>query len=136
VGQAKDYAKKLAIRWAYSTNGQGIYQVDMGAGAAVDWKNGIDKNDANKKSHDSHVSHRSHPLEGELPSFPTPEELWNRTFAEKNAWRDRFAAVPFEDRGGYFQSRYYQDIAIDRVLESIAAGKKRILLTLAQWHLV
>lgn len=29
---------------------------------------------------------------------------------------DRFAAVPFEDRGGYFQGRYYQDIAIDRVL--------------------
>ena len=102
VGQAKDYADKLKIRFTYSTNGQGIYGIDMQDGT-----------------------------EGELPTFPTPEELWNRTFAEKNAWRDRFAAVPFEDRGGYFQSRYYQDIAIDRVLESIAAGKKRILLTLA-----
>ena len=48
-----------------------------------------------------------------------------------NAWRDRFAAVPFEDKGGYFQSRYYQDIAIERVLEAIAAEKQRILLTLA-----
>jgi len=102
VGQAKDYANKLAIRWAYSTNGQGIYGIDMQDGT-----------------------------EAELPTFPTPEELWNRTFAEQNAWRDRFAAVPFEDRGGYFQARYYQDIAIDRVLESIAAGKDRILLTLA-----
>ena len=30
VGQAKDYADKLKIRWAYSTNGLGVYQVDMG----------------------------------------------------------------------------------------------------------
>lgn len=66
-----------------------------------------------------------------MPHFPTPDELWNLTFAEANEWRDRFAAVPFEDRGGYFQGRYYQDIAIDRVLEAIAAGKSRILLTLA-----
>jgi superfamily II DNA or RNA helicase len=53
------------------------------------------------------------------------------TFAEANAWRDRFAAIPFEDKGGYFQGRYYQDIAIDRVLEAIAAERQRILLTLA-----
>jgi type I restriction enzyme R subunit len=62
--------------------------------------------------------------------FPTPEELWKLTFAE-NAWRDRFAAVPFEDKGGYWQGRYYQDIAIERVLEAIADGRDRILLTLA-----
>jgi type I restriction enzyme R subunit len=69
--------------------------------------------------------------EAEVLQFPTPDELWAKTFAEQNAWRDRFAAIPFEDRGGYFQGRYYQDIAIERVLESIAAGKDRILLTLA-----
>jgi type I restriction enzyme R subunit len=39
--------------------------------------------------------------------------------------------VPFEDKGGYFQGRYYQDIAIDRVLEAIAEKRQRILLTLA-----
>ena len=102
VGQAKDYAGKLAIRFTYSTNGQGIYGIDMQEG-----------------------------FEGEVPGYPTPDELWNLTFAEQNIWRDRFAAVPFEDRGGYFQGRYYQDIAIERVLESISAGKERILLTLA-----
>ena len=102
VAQAKNYAGKLAIRHAYSTNGQGIYGIDMQTGT-----------------------------EGAVPHFPTPDELWNLTFAEANAWRDRFAAVPFEDRGGFFQGRYYQDIAIDRVLEAIAAGKSRILLTLA-----
>src|SRR5215469_7002390 len=102
VGQAKDYASKMAVRYAYSTNGQGFYGVDMQTGA-----------------------------EGAVPRFPTPDELWNRTFAEVNAWRDRFAAVPFEDKGGFYQGRYYQDIAIDRVMEAIAAGKTRVLLTLA-----
>ena len=102
MAQAKNYAGKLAIRFTYATNGQGIYGIDMQEGT-----------------------------EGEQPRYPAPDELWNLTFAEQNAWRDRFAAVPFEDRGGYFQSRYYQDIAIERVLEAIAANKPRILLTLA-----
>jgi type I restriction enzyme R subunit len=63
--------------------------------------------------------------------YPRPEELWQRTFAEANAWRDRFAEVPFEDRGGYFQARYYQELAIERVLDAICQGRDRILLTLA-----
>jgi len=108
VGQAKSYAGKLAIRYTYATNGRGIYQVDM-----------------------SPSSHSSHPAEGELPHYPTPDELWEMTFAEANAWRDRFAAVPFEDKGGSHPSRYYQDIAIQQVMEAIAEGKSRILLTLA-----
>ncbi|MDN5943354.1 MAG: DEAD/DEAH box helicase family protein, partial [Nitrospira sp.] len=102
VAQAKNYAGKLAIRFAYATNGQGIYAIDMTKGA-----------------------------EGEVRQYPAPEQLWNLTFAKQNAWRDRFAAVPFEDRGGYFLPRYYQDIAIESVLAAIVAGKDRILLTLA-----
>lgn len=102
AGQAKDYADKLAIRFTYATNGQGFYGIDMETG-----------------------------VEAELSRFPSPEELWNRTFATQNAWRDRFAAVPFEDRGGYFQSRYYQDLAVERVLAAIEDGRSRILLTLA-----
>ena len=129
VGQAKDYAAKLALRWAYSTNGQRIYQIDMGENGHGRY--GIAVNDGISESHKSHASHQSYSLEREVLQYPTPDELWGMTFAEKNAWRDRFAAVPFEDRGGYFQGRYYQDIAIERVLESIAAGKDRILLTLA-----
>ena len=69
--------------------------------------------------------------EGEALRYPTPEELWNLTFAEQNTWRDRFAAVPYEDKGGSHPGRYYQDIAIERVLQAIAALKMRILLTLA-----
>lgn len=102
VGQAKDYAGKLSIRFTYATNGQGIYGIDMQTGT-----------------------------EGELPAFPTPEALWQATFAVENAWRNRFAAVPFEDKGGYWQGRYYQDIAIERVLAVLAEGQERILLTLA-----
>src|ERR1022692_344588 len=60
-----------------------------------------------------------------------PRELWNLTFAEENAWRERFAAVPYEDKGGSHPGRYYQDIAIERVLDAIANGQNRILLTLA-----
>ena len=102
VAQAKNYAEKLAVRYAYSTNGQGLYGVDRTGGT-----------------------------EGDVLRYPTPQELWILTFAEQDAWRDRFAAVPFEDKGGYFQGRYYQDIAIERALDAIAGGKQRILLTLA-----
>ncbi|MFQ6759002.1 MAG: DEAD/DEAH box helicase [Deltaproteobacteria bacterium] len=114
AAQAKDYAGKLAVRFAYSTNGQGIYQIDMAHG-----------------THESYTTHKSHKNETEIPHYPTPEDLWNRTFASQNTWRDRFAGVPFEDRGGYFQGRYYQDIAVERVLAAIADRKQRILLTLA-----
>lgn len=93
VGQAKDYAGKLAVRFTYSTNGQGIYGIDMQEGT-----------------------------EGEIAAFPTPDELWTRTFEKPNAWRDRFAVIPYEDKGGSHPSRYYQDIAIERVLETVAGG--------------
>ncbi len=102
VGQAKQYAGKLQLRFAYSTNGLGVYEIDMDSGK-----------------------------EAELPAFPTPEELWQRTFAEESDWRNRFAAIPFEDKGGTFQARYYQDLAIQRTLDAIAAGQTRMLLTLA-----
>ena len=102
VGQAKQYAAKLEVRYTYATNGLGIYQIDMESGA-----------------------------EGPVEAYPSPEALWAMTFAAANDWRDRFAEVPFEDKGGAWQPRYYQDIAIQRALEAIAEGRDRILLTLA-----
>jgi type I restriction enzyme R subunit len=48
-----------------------------------------------------------------------------------NAWRNRFATVPFPDKSGSWTIRFYQEIAINRVLEAIAGGKDRVLLTLA-----
>jgi type I restriction enzyme R subunit len=106
VGQAKSYAAKLAIRHAYATNGQGIYGIDMHTGA-----------------------------EAEVARYPTPDELWDMAFGEAEAqaaaWRKRFAAVPLEDKGGTWTGRYYQETAISRVLESVAQGNDRVLLTLA-----
>ena len=102
VAQAKNYAGKLAVRFAFATNGRALYRIDMQTGA-----------------------------EGEVDRYPTPEELWQQTFAEANNWRDRFAEVPFEDKGGSHPSRYYQDIAIAAVLEALAKGRMRILLALA-----
>jgi type I restriction enzyme R subunit len=102
VGQAKNYAEKLAVRFSYATNGQGIYGIDMETGK-----------------------------EGEKPGYPSPDELWNLTFVKQNAWRNRFSAVPFEDKGGSHPNRYYQDIAVERVMEAIAENRQRILLTLA-----
>jgi len=102
VAQAKNYATKMAIRFTYSTNGRGIYAIDMRTGK-----------------------------EGEQARYPTPVEMWNATFAKQNDWRDGFAEVPFEDKGGILGDRYFRDIAIERVLEAIANDKQRILLTLA-----
>ena len=62
-----------------------------------------------------------------MASYPGPDELWKLTHADVNAWRDRFAAVPFEDKGGTWQGRYYQDIAIGNALQAIADGRDRIL---------
>jgi len=102
VGQAKKYAEMLQTRFTYSTNGVGIYQIDMQSGA-----------------------------ESYIDRYPTPDELWHQTFAEERVWRDRFGEVPFEDKGGQWQARYYQHNAINKTLESIADGQRRILLTLA-----
>ncbi len=102
LGQAKRYAERLQTRFAYSTNGKGIYRVDMETGE-----------------------------EGNVASYPTPDELWNAAFPEVSNWRDRFSEVPFEDKGGSWKARYYQHNAVNKALEAIESGDDRILLTLA-----
>ncbi|MCP5382031.1 MAG: DEAD/DEAH box helicase family protein [Kordiimonadaceae bacterium] len=103
--QAIEYAERLQVRFTYCTNGKGIYEIDTKTGQEVELSS--------------------------MAAIPSPEELWNRTFMAENDWRDRFSAIPFEDRGGTWQLRYYQDNAIERALDAVAAGKERILLTLA-----
>lgn len=102
VAQAKQYAEKLTLDTTYSTNGKEIYSICMKTGA-----------------------------EGLVENYLTPEELWYKTFAVQNDWREKFANVPFEDKSGTWQLRYYQEIAVQRTVEAIAQGKQRILLTLA-----
>ncbi len=102
VMQAKQYAGKLQLETTYSTNGKDIYQICMKTGE-----------------------------EGLVTDFLSPEELWNKTFAEQNEWREKFANIPFEDKSGTWQLRYYQEIAVKNTLEALAKGSERILLTLA-----
>ncbi len=102
VGQAKKYAEKLQTRFTYSTNGDGIYQIDMETGA-----------------------------EDYVTQYPTPDELWTKTFDVEKQWRNNFAAVPLEDKGGTWEVRYYQHNAINKVLEALVSGQERILLTMA-----
>lgn len=113
VMQAKKYAQKLQLETTYSTNGIEIYEICMKTGE-----------------------------ESLVTDFLSPEELWDKTFPVTDSdnipgidsievWREKFASVPFEDKGGSWQLRYYQEIAVQRTVDAIAQGKKRILLTLA-----
>ncbi len=102
VAQAKDYAERLNLPTTYAANGKAIYCIDMTTGH-----------------------------EGLVPNFPTPEQLWNKTFDTPNYWRDLFGAVPFEDVGGTKGARYYQERAINSVMAAVANNQSRILLTLA-----
>jgi len=102
VAQAKLYAQKLNLETTYSANGKEIYQICLKTGE-----------------------------EKLVDSFLSPQELWNKTYSDQNDWREQFATVPFEDKSGTWQLRYYQEIAVKNTLEAIAQNKNRILLTLA-----
>jgi type I restriction enzyme R subunit len=102
--QAKEYAEVLGLRFAYSTNGHAIIEFDYTTGH-----------------------------ERELKAFPTPDELWQRL---RSAWKieDEETAnkllTPANAAIGKGQ-RYYQEIAINRVIQAILQGDKRVLLTMA-----
>ncbi len=105
VEQAKKYAAAMNIRYTYSTNGDKIWAIDMEAKPGEF-------------------------TEGFVDRFPTPDELWTMTFPEKNAWRDKFNLEPFNRDGGKIP-RYYQENAVNAVLEAVSKNQDRILLTLA-----
>jgi type I restriction enzyme R subunit len=101
LGQAKDYAERLNIRFTYCTNGLQIYGVDMQEGT-----------------------------EGDVSKYPTPDELWEmcypepveatnqhslRELKEIRNWKERLFAIPFEDRGGTWQPKYFSRPSIQFV---------------------
>jgi type I restriction enzyme R subunit len=102
VAQAKLYAQKLNLETTYSTNGNEIYQICLKTGE-----------------------------EKRVEDFLSPQALWEKTYSDQNDWREQFASIPFEDKSGTWQLRYYQEIAVKNTLEAIAQNKNRILLTLA-----
>ena len=102
VAQAKNYAEILRLDTTYASNGKEIYQICMKTGK-----------------------------EGLVASFPTPEELWKKTFAVQNQWREKFDQIPLEDIGGSRHLYYCQEIAVNNVMNAVAENKQRILLTMA-----
>lgn len=102
--QAKGYAQILDLRFAYSTNGHGIVEFDFTTGQ-----------------------------ERELTEFPSPDELWQRYRQAAGLEDDTRAARVLTP--AYHQAdlghRYYQRIAIDRVVQAVLAGRRRLLVTMA-----
>mgnify|MGYP000931120305 CR=1 FL=1 len=102
--QAKDYAQVLDLQFAYATNGHGIVEHDFLTGRETD-----------------------------LGAFPSPDELWARLQAHLGLKRPedqkRFltpnASVPGKT------PRYYQEIAINRTIQALLQGRRRVLLTMA-----
>ena len=102
VAQAKNYAQLLGLNTTYAANGHEIYRIDMKTGQ-----------------------------EDTVAVFPTPDQLWNKTFDTPNHWRDQFSDVPFESVGGSKDARYYQERAVNNVMTAFAGNQPRTLLTLA-----
>lgn len=102
VTQAKEYALKLGLSQTYATNGNEIYSINMNTGK-----------------------------EEYINTYPTPEQLWDQCISSQNEWTEKFTAIPFEDINQTKKPRFYQEIAINKVLGAIANDKNRILLTLA-----
>ncbi len=106
IQQAIGYAVDLDIPFAYSSNGSGFYEHDRITGKEREIK---------------------------LDEFPTPEELWNRYKAEKNLTEEETKIItqPYYYMSAFKTPRYYQRIAINKTVEAIAKGQKRILLVMA-----
>jgi len=101
--QAKEYAQILGLKFAYSTNGHGIVEHNFLSGHETD-----------------------------RTDFPTPDELWLRQrtaegIADETATR---LLTPYYHQAAK-PPRYYQGIAINRTVQAILQGKKRVLMTLA-----
>jgi len=99
--QAIDYAKKLLVRFVYSSNGKQTYEFDLETG------------------------------KGDYVEFyPTPQELENRYAGVNSDLGQQLRNVPFHLEGS-MQPRYYQELAVHAATDAIGKGEPRVLLTLA-----
>ena len=106
IQQGMDYAQDLDIPFAYSSNGDEFYEHDMITG-----------------------EERTIPMN----EFPTPKELWERYLKEKEITPDQESLItePYYFMDINKTPRYYQRIAINKTIEAISRGQKRILLVMA-----
>ena len=104
--QGIEYADILDIPFVYSSNGDAFLEHDM--------MNGTERELA-------------------LADFPSPEELWARYIGEKQITpeQEKLITEPYYFQLGDKTPRYYQRVAINRTIESIAHGQNRILLVMA-----
>lgn len=108
--QAITYAKMMNIPFAYSSNGQGFQEFDFLTG-----------------------KERSLSME----EFPTKEELYERFVTESHSGQglseDELKVIqqPFCVGQDIYPPRYYQRNAVNRVVNAVAQGKKRMLLVMA-----
>lgn len=101
--QAREYAEILDLPFAYATNGHGIVEFDRLTG-----------------------------LESEIPTFPTPDELWARYRGARGLTSDELVEDLLQPLLTTARMpRYYQQAAINRTVEAILTGQDRLLLTLA-----
>jgi len=108
--QALGYAEILEVPSAYSSNGDGF------------------------ASHNK-VPKSGEDIETEFPmeAFPSPQELWQRykQFRGIEEQQEELVVEPYFDDGSGKEPRYYQAEAINRVIEKVAKGEKRLLLVMA-----
>lgn len=104
--QGIDYAKDLKVPFAYASNGDAFAEHDMITGTERTL---------------------------ELDEFPTKEELWQRYQRELSLSPEQIKAieVPFYSSRDTYAPRYYQRIAINRTVEKIANGQRRVMLVMA-----
>ena len=104
--QAMDYAKMLDLPFAFSSNGDGFAEHDFLTGAERQF--GMDE-------------------------FPTEAELSDRYKRESGLTPAQEAAMaqPYFSSQATYPPRYYQRIAINRTVDAIARGQKRLLLVMA-----
>ncbi|MBM4079317.1 MAG: DEAD/DEAH box helicase [Planctomycetes bacterium] len=103
--QAMANAEILGLKFAYSTNGHGIVEHDYTTGKQT-----------------------------ALDQFPSPDELWRRLCAAEGIASDKDAEdilFPFYQEVGGKVPRYYQEIAINRAVQAVIQGQKRVLITMA-----
>ena len=104
--QGIGYAKDLKVPFAYASNGDAFAEHDM-------------------------ITSTERTLE--LDEFPTKEELWQRYQRELSLSPEQIKAieVPFYSSRDTYAPRYYQRIAINRTVEKIANGQRRVMLVMA-----
>ncbi|MBC8489104.1 MAG: DEAD/DEAH box helicase family protein [Bacteroidetes bacterium] len=110
IQQALDYAKILDIPCVFSSNGDGFL------------------------FHDRSSTGKNIELELDNESFPTPEQLWEKYKIYKGIQTQEEEKIVSQDYyfdGSGRKPRYYQQIAINRTVEAIAKGQKRIILVMA-----